>query len=161
MCVAPVSCVCSVVKLTVINSHDVEEEEGGGGGAVNDSDASPPQSRGRGRLEKGRGKAASRGQSEESRSTSSQAAEEESSSHVKTFLCARWRICRLLNVLRLSYVASVCSIPARETGHPFEPVPETAASAAASVTPARRRTKPGACSTPTTPKRWPHTTGVW
>lgn len=73
----------------------VEED----GGVANDSDASPPQSRGRGRLEKGRGKAASRGQSEESRSTSSQAAEEESSSHVKTF-CGCKLTCTLLNLDR-------------------------------------------------------------
>lgn len=69
-------------KFIMLNFPDAEED----GGVANDSDASPPQSRGRGRLEKGRGKGASRGQSEESRSTSSQAAEEESSSHVKTFV---------------------------------------------------------------------------
>lgn len=43
---------------------------------ANNCDSSPPQSRGRGRFEKGRTKAGSRGQSEETRST-----EEESSSH--------------------------------------------------------------------------------
>lgn len=75
----------------MLNFPDVEED----GGVANDSDASPPQSRGRGRLEKGRGKVASRGQSEESRSTSSQAAEEESSSHVKTLVGLT---CRLLNI---------------------------------------------------------------
>lgn len=53
---------------------------------ANDSDASPPQSRGRGKFEKGRAKAGSRGQSEDSRSTSSQAADEESSSHVRATL---------------------------------------------------------------------------
>ncbi|CAF94680.1 unnamed protein product, partial [Tetraodon nigroviridis] len=58
--------------------EDLQEEDEG---VANDSDASPPQSRSRGRLEKGRGKVTSRGQSEESRSTSSQAAEEESSSN--------------------------------------------------------------------------------
>lgn len=52
------------------------------GTVANDSDSSPPQSRGRGRFEKGRAKVGSRGQSEETRSTSSQAADEESSSHV-------------------------------------------------------------------------------
>uniref|UniRef100_A0A3Q2DC98 PHD finger protein 6 n=1 Tax=Cyprinodon variegatus TaxID=28743 RepID=A0A3Q2DC98_CYPVA len=56
----------------------LDEEEG----VANDSDSSPPQSRGRGRFEKSRAKVASRGQSEETRSTSSsQAADEESSSH--------------------------------------------------------------------------------
>lgn len=69
---------------------------------ANDSDASPPQSRSRGRLEKGRGKVTSRGQSEESRSTSSQAAEEESSSNVKTFVGLT---CCLLTVGRLLYAA--------------------------------------------------------
>ncbi|XP_027864564.1 PHD finger protein 6 isoform X1 [Xiphophorus couchianus] len=56
---------------------DAEEE-----GVANDSDSSPPQSRGRGRFEKSRAKVTYRGQSEETRSTSSsQAADEESSSH--------------------------------------------------------------------------------
>ncbi|XP_053735336.1 PHD finger protein 6 [Synchiropus splendidus] len=54
---------------------DDEEEE------ANDSDASTPQSRGRGRFEKGRAKVGSRSQTEESRSTPSQAAEEETPSH--------------------------------------------------------------------------------
>lgn len=53
------------------------------GAVAEDSDSSPPQSRGRGRFEKGRAKAGSRGQSEDTRSTSSQAADEESSSHVR------------------------------------------------------------------------------
>ncbi|XP_035525570.1 PHD finger protein 6 isoform X2 [Morone saxatilis] len=57
----------------------IQDEEGG---VANDSDSSPPQSRGRGRFEKGRTKVGSRGQSEDSRSTSSQAADEESSSHL-------------------------------------------------------------------------------
>lgn len=77
---------------------DVEED----GGVANDSDASPPQSRGRGRLEKGRAKVAPRGQSEESRSTSSQAADEETSSHVKTFVRSA---CGLFNMERFA----VCS----------------------------------------------------
>uniref|UniRef100_A0A3P9LBK7 PHD finger protein 6 n=1 Tax=Oryzias latipes TaxID=8090 RepID=A0A3P9LBK7_ORYLA len=58
---------------------DVEDEEEGD--VANDSDSSPPQSRGRGRLEKARAKVGSRGQSEESRSASSQAADEDGSSH--------------------------------------------------------------------------------
>lgn len=49
---------------------------------ANDSDTSPPQSRGRGRFEKVRCKVSSRGQSDALRSASSQAADEESSSHV-------------------------------------------------------------------------------
>lgn len=56
----------------------LQDEEGA---VANDSDSSPPQSRGRGRFEKARGKVGSRGQSEDRRSTSSQAADEESSSH--------------------------------------------------------------------------------
>ncbi|MEQ2218359.1 hypothetical protein XENOCAPTIV_002088, partial [Xenoophorus captivus] len=65
-------------KLFIVNVLLDEEE-----GVANDSDSSPPQSRGRGRFEKSRAKMASRGQSEETRSTSSsQAADEESSSHV-------------------------------------------------------------------------------
>uniref|UniRef100_A0AAV2MM54 PHD-type domain-containing protein n=1 Tax=Knipowitschia caucasica TaxID=637954 RepID=A0AAV2MM54_KNICA len=48
---------------------------------ANDSDSSPPQSRGRGRFEKSRTKGGSRGQSEESQPTSSQTADDESSSH--------------------------------------------------------------------------------
>ncbi|XP_039669982.1 PHD finger protein 6 isoform X2 [Perca fluviatilis] len=56
----------------------IQDEEGA---VANDSDSSPPQSRGRGRFEKGRAKVGSRGQSEDTRSTSSQAADEESSSH--------------------------------------------------------------------------------
>lgn len=69
----------TVKSVVMIISHTIDEEAG----VTNDSDSSPPQSRGRGRFEKGRGKAGSRGQSEESRSTSSQAADEESSSHVR------------------------------------------------------------------------------
>ncbi|XP_045886200.1 PHD finger protein 6 isoform X2 [Micropterus dolomieu] len=56
----------------------IQDEEGA---VANDSDSSPPQSRGRGRFEKGRAKVGSRGHSEDSRSTSSQVADEESSSH--------------------------------------------------------------------------------
>lgn len=58
---------------------NVDGEEG----VANDSDSSPPLSRGRGRFEKSRAKVGSRGQSEDSRSASSQAADEESSSHVR------------------------------------------------------------------------------
>uniref|UniRef100_A0A3Q3AT66 PHD finger protein 6 n=1 Tax=Kryptolebias marmoratus TaxID=37003 RepID=A0A3Q3AT66_KRYMA len=66
--------------LAVFFFFPLSDEEGG---VANDSDSSsPPQSRGRGRFEKGRAKVGSRGQSEETRSTSSsQAADEESSSH--------------------------------------------------------------------------------
>lgn len=75
-----------IVKcVAMINSNTVDED----GGVANDSDSSPPQSRGRGRFEKGRGKVGSRGQSEDSRSTSSQAADEESSSHVRQHVCSR------------------------------------------------------------------------
>jgi len=70
----------SVLSATVVLSLDEEE------GVANDSDSSPPQSRGRGRFEKGRAKVGSRGQSEETRSTSSQAADEESSSHVNALI---------------------------------------------------------------------------
>ncbi|XP_056295943.1 PHD finger protein 6 isoform X1 [Pseudoliparis swirei] len=55
--------------------------QGEEGAVACESDSSPPQSRGRGRFEKGRAKVGSRGQSEDTRSTSSQAADEESSSH--------------------------------------------------------------------------------
>ncbi|CAJ1058325.1 PHD finger protein 6 [Xyrichtys novacula] len=60
-------------------SHDGLQD--GEEGVANDSDTSPPQSRGRGRFDKGRAKVGSRGQSEDTRSASSQAADEESSSH--------------------------------------------------------------------------------
>lgn len=72
---------CGLLQSTppVIVGLSLDEEEG----VANDSDASPPQSRGRGRFEKGRAKVGSRGQSDETRSTSSQAADEESSSHVR------------------------------------------------------------------------------
>lgn len=56
----------------------LDEDEG----VANDSDTSPPQSRGRGRFEKARCKVSSRSQSDALRSASSQAADEESSSHV-------------------------------------------------------------------------------
>ncbi|KAI9515761.1 PHD finger protein 6 [Dissostichus eleginoides] len=60
-------------------SHEgIEDEEEA---VADESDASPPQSRGRGRFEKGRSRVGPRGQSEDSRSTSSQVADEESSSH--------------------------------------------------------------------------------
>lgn len=62
---------------------------------ANDSDTSPPQSRGRGRFEKARCKVSSRGQSDALRSASSQAADEESSSHVSVCLletcCLSWQ----------------------------------------------------------------------
>lgn len=51
---------------------------------ANDSDSSPPRSRGRGRFEKGRIKGVSRGQADDARSTSSQGMDDtESSSHVR------------------------------------------------------------------------------
>lgn len=87
----------SVVLTTAVGLLPDEE-----GGVANDSDSSPPQSRGRGRFEKVRGKVGSRGQSEDSRSTSSQAADEESSSHVR-------RLTRLWNSHRRSAGCAVCS----------------------------------------------------
>lgn len=68
------------VKCVVMRNCNTLDEEGA---VANDSDSSPPQSRGRGRFEKVRGKVGSRGQSEDTRSTSSQAADEERSSHVR------------------------------------------------------------------------------
>ncbi|XP_075959276.1 PHD finger protein 6 isoform X2 [Anarhichas minor] len=62
------------------SQEGIQDEEGA---VASDSESSPPQSRGRGRFEKGRAKVGSRGQSEDARSTSSQAADEESSSHVR------------------------------------------------------------------------------
>lgn len=59
---------------------------------ASESESSPPQSRGRGRFEKGRAKAGSRGQSEDTRSTSSQAADEESSSHVRRRSPIEWSV---------------------------------------------------------------------
>ncbi|KAJ3587580.1 hypothetical protein NHX12_011177, partial [Muraenolepis orangiensis] len=56
--------------------HKYEEED-----VANESDSSPPQSKGRGRFEKGRNKLGSHGQSEDGCSTSSQGADEERSSH--------------------------------------------------------------------------------
>lgn len=56
------------------------------GVAANDSDSSPPRSRGRGRFEKSRIRGVPRGQSEDARSNSSQGIEEtESSSNVGAF----------------------------------------------------------------------------
>ncbi|KAF7648987.1 hypothetical protein LDENG_00148700 [Lucifuga dentata] len=72
------------IYLVYCRKHRDASQDGiqdGEGGVANDSDSSPPQSRGRGRFEKGRAKAGSHGQSEDSRSTSSQAVDEESSSH--------------------------------------------------------------------------------
>ena len=57
----------------------LDEEED----VANESDSSPPQSKGRGRFEKGRNKLGSHGQSEDGCSTSSQGADEERSSHVR------------------------------------------------------------------------------
>lgn len=55
------------------------------GVAANDSDSSPPRSRGRGRFEKSRIRGVPRGQSEDAHSTSSQGIDEtESSSNVGT-----------------------------------------------------------------------------
>uniref|UniRef100_A0AAY5KK89 PHD-type domain-containing protein n=1 Tax=Esox lucius TaxID=8010 RepID=A0AAY5KK89_ESOLU len=62
-------------------SQDASEDEQEQGSVANDSDSSPPRSRGRGRIEKERIKAGSRGQSEDTRSTSSQGVDDESSSH--------------------------------------------------------------------------------
>ncbi|XP_067103792.1 PHD finger protein 6 isoform X1 [Osmerus mordax] len=60
------------------SQDDSDDEQSG---VANDSDSSPPRGRGRGRFEKGRNKAGSRGQSEDTRSTSSQGVDDESSSH--------------------------------------------------------------------------------
>lgn len=78
-----------------------DEEEG----VANDSDSSPPQHRGRGRFEKGRAKVGSRGQSEDSRSTSSQAADEESSSHVRHCGCTE-----AVHYVYLFGVLAVCGL---------------------------------------------------
>lgn len=80
------------LKLLVSSS---DEEEGD---VANDSDSSPPQSRGRGRLEKARAKVGSRGQSEESRSASSQAADEDGSSHVRERRLSSFRRARVSSV---------------------------------------------------------------
>uniref|UniRef100_A0A3B4UGG7 PHD finger protein 6 n=1 Tax=Seriola dumerili TaxID=41447 RepID=A0A3B4UGG7_SERDU len=69
------------IYLVYCRKHRDASQDDEEGGVANDSDSLPPQSRGRGRFEKVRGKVGSRGQSEDSRSTSSQAADEESSSH--------------------------------------------------------------------------------
>lgn len=62
------------------NLYILSEDQGV---AANDSDSSPPRSRGRGRFEKSRIRGVSRGQSEDARSTSSQGIDEtESSSNV-------------------------------------------------------------------------------
>uniref|UniRef100_A0A8C1JZW7 PHD finger protein 6 n=1 Tax=Cyprinus carpio TaxID=7962 RepID=A0A8C1JZW7_CYPCA len=62
-------------------SQDGSDDEQGV--AANDSDSSPPRSRGRGRFEKSRIRGVSRGQSDDTRSTSSQGNDDtESSSHV-------------------------------------------------------------------------------
>ena len=58
-------------------------------------------------------------------------------------------------------VSECCFVCSSGTGHLFGPVRETAASAAASVTLARKRIKRGACFTPITPKKWLHTTSAW
>ncbi|XP_018589378.1 PHD finger protein 6 [Scleropages formosus] len=61
-------------------TQDSSEDELGA--AANDSDSSPPRGRGRGRLERGRVKVGSHGQSEDARSTSSHGADDaESASH--------------------------------------------------------------------------------
>ncbi|KAG9340977.1 hypothetical protein JZ751_020171 [Albula glossodonta] len=62
-------------------TQDSSEDELGG--VANDSDSSPPRGRGRGRLDKGRIKASSRGQSDDTRSTSSHGADDaESTTHL-------------------------------------------------------------------------------
>ncbi|KAF5900880.1 hypoxanthine-guanine phosphoribosyltransferase, partial [Clarias magur] len=59
-------------------SQDASDEDQGV--AANDSDSSPPRSRGRGRFEKSRIRGVTRGQSEDTRSTSSQGVDETESS---------------------------------------------------------------------------------
>ncbi|XP_028816148.1 PHD finger protein 6 [Denticeps clupeoides] len=63
-------------------THDDGASDDDQEGVANDSDSSPPRSRGRGRFEKGRMKGVPRSQSDDARSTSSQGVEDsESSSH--------------------------------------------------------------------------------
>lgn len=72
----------AIIVLSVLNIcvYTLLEDQGV---AANDSDSSPPQSRGRGRFEKSRIRGVPRGQSEDARSTSSQGVDEtESSSNV-------------------------------------------------------------------------------
>lgn len=54
-------------------------------------------------------------------------------------------------------VSCRCSGTARLCG----PAPATEASAAASATQGTRRTKPGGCCTPTTPRKWLRITSAW
>lgn len=66
--------------LNIYHVYTLSEDQGV---AANDSDSSPPRSRGRGRFEKSRIRGVPRGQSEDTRSTSSQGVDEtESSSNV-------------------------------------------------------------------------------
>lgn len=70
--------------LNVLIGYILLEEQGV---AANDSDSSPPRSRGRGRFEKSRIRGVTRGQSDDTRSTSSQGVDEmESSSNVRRSL---------------------------------------------------------------------------
>lgn len=148
-----------------VNSYTTDEE-----GGVEDSDSSPPQSRGRGRFEKGRAKAGSRGQSEDSRSSTSQAADEESSSHVRqrhlfTNEIAEIYLSGLLALRGLLFLTFWHDVLfymwSSGTGHLCGPARETVASAAAFVTLVTKRIKRGACFTPTIPKKWLHTTSAW
>lgn len=134
---------------------DEEEAEA----VANDSDSSPPQSRGRGRFEKGRAKVGSRGQLEDTRSTSSssQAADEESSSHVRQHTYSR--ICHLWKGV-IGWCFNVC-VCFSGTGLLFGPAPQTAASAVVSATLVRKKTKREACFTQIIPKKWLHTTNAW
>lgn len=126
---------------------------------ANDSDSSPPQSRGRGRFEKSRTKVASRGQSEETRSTSSsQAADEEGSSHVNALIGLK-RSVGLVCVILVEILTGVVGFSG--TGRHFVPAKETVASAVASATLVRKKTKQGECCTRITPRKWLHTTSAW
>ena len=148
-----------------VNSYTTDEE-----GGVEDSDSSPPQSRGRGRFEKGRAKAGSRGQSEDSRSSTSQAADEESSSHVRQHHLSTNEIgeiylsglLALRGLLFLTFWHDLLFyVWSSGTGHLCGPAQETAASVVAFVMLAMKRIKREACFTPTTPKKWPRTTSAW
>lgn len=139
-----------VIFLYLANlfSSSADDEEG----VANDSDSSPPQSRGR--FEKGRTKVGSRGQSEDSRSTSSQAADEESSSHV--------RRCTVLDdSTQCARASERCAVCCSGTGRLFAAALETADSAVASATLERRRMKRGAYFIPITPKKWLRITDAW
>ena len=91
-------------------------------GVANDSDSSPPRGRGRGRFEKGRNKAGSRGQSEDTRSTSSQGVDDESSSHVRNVLSNSPTSLSLNHLYRSHTLVIVNSLTYYTWKHPMESV---------------------------------------